>query len=420
MHLKAFLELLRNCPRNSRKDFTGEFVRYFFYSHDGLGLGHTRRNLAIAEAIGEITPDSAILLATGIDDYKQFGIPPGVDVLKMPGLRKVANEMYASRRLRISRSEILKIRSDLLLAAIDSFRPDVLVVDKHPFGAGGELRGALLSHRKRGGRSVLGLRDILDHPDTVRSEWLHLPEPITDLYDEVFIYGQREIFHAVREYGFPSSLAQKTRYCGYVLNRTRKEFRRKDDPEPFLEQRGRPVVLATPGGGEDGSELLETFVRAARGAPWRAVIVTGPVRTGAHDVLRQHAEQADVGFRSFIPSLQNWFGKMDAIVSMGGYNTLAEIVFSGTPSICVPRCVPRIEQLLRARAFERLGLLRCIDPRECAPEALREAIESALAAGRGRTQDVMKFDGAKRAAEALTMLAAAGPQAVSALDTTID
>jgi predicted glycosyltransferase len=111
---------------------------------------------------------------------------------------------------------------------------------------------------------------------------------------------------------------------------------------------------------------------------------------------------------------------MDVVVSMGGYNTLTEIVFSGTPSICVPRSTPRIEQLLRARAFERFGLLRCIDPRECTPEVLREAIENALAAGRRESQDVMKFDGAQRAAEALTTLAAAGPQAVSAMDTAID
>jgi predicted glycosyltransferase len=395
-------------------------MRFFFYSHDGLGLGHTKRNLAIAEAVGGISPDSTILLATGIDDVNQFGIPPGVDVLKMPGLRKVANEKYASRRLRISRSEILKIRSYLLLAAIDSFRPDVLVVDKHPLGAGGELHRALLSHRTRGGRSVLGLRDILDHPDTVRSEWLRLPEPITDLYDEVFIYGQREIFDAVFEYGFPSSLAEKTRYCGYVLNRTRKQFRARDSPEPFLEQRDRPVVLATPGGGEDGSEVLKTFIGASRGAPWRAVVVTGPIRTGAHDAIRDLAGQAGVGFRSFVPGLQNWFDKMDVVVSMGGYNTLAEIVFSGTPSICVPRSTPRIEQLLRARAFERLGLLRCIDSRECTPEVLREAIENALAAGRRESQDVMKFDGARRAGEALTMLAAAGPLAVFARDTAID
>lgn len=394
--------------------------RYFFYSHDGLGLGHTTRNLAIAEAVRETSPDSTILLATGIDDVNQFGVPPGVDILKLPGLRKVSNEKYASRRLRISRSEILKIRSRLLLAAIESFEPDVLVVDKHPFGAGGELYGALRSHRSRGGRSILGLRDILDRPDTVRSEWLHLPEPIADLYDEVFIYGQREVFDAAREYGFPSSLAEKTRYCGYVLNRTRKRFRAKDSPEPFLEGRDRPVVLATPGGGEDGSDVLKTFIAASRGVPWRAVVVSGSVRTAAHDTIRELAGDAGVGFRSFVPGLYHWFGRMDAVVSMGGYNTLVEVVFSGTPAVCVPRKSPRVEQLMRARVFERLGLLRCVDPGECTPGILREAIEKALSAGRRKRLDVLRFDGAHRAAEALTALAAHGPQAISVMDTAVD
>ena len=34
-------------------------ARFLFYSHDGLGLGHTRRNLAIAAALTEISRMSA-------------------------------------------------------------------------------------------------------------------------------------------------------------------------------------------------------------------------------------------------------------------------------------------------------------------------------------------------------------------------
>lgn len=398
--------------------------RFLFYSHDGLGLGHTRRNLSIAAALNELAPDCAIILATGIDDINQFGVPSGVDVLKLPGLRKISNENYSSRKLRVSREEILAIRSDLLRSVVGTFRPDVVIVDKHPFGAAGELLPALRFHRERGGRAVLGLRDILDSADTVRREWMNLPEPLADYFEEIFIYGMESIFDAVREYEFPEDLAARSRYCGYVLNRTRKEYRATDSPEPFLQDRGEPVVLATPGGGEDGFELLQNFIAASRGAPWRGVIVTGPLHSGGRqNILRQAAAEAGVGFRSFVPGLQNWFSAVDAVVSMAGYNTVTEIVFAGTPSVCVPRTEPRTEQLLRATAFERLGLLRCLDPLDISPERLAEAIREALAGDRRRfesARQAIDFGGAAAAAAALVRLAGREGTTSSVLETAAD
>src|SRR5216684_3426637 len=93
------------------KNGGGPGMRFLFYSHDGLGLGHTRRHLAIASALTELAPGSAILLATGADDVERLGLPAQVEILKLPGLRKVANDRYASRRLSIPVAEIRSLRS---------------------------------------------------------------------------------------------------------------------------------------------------------------------------------------------------------------------------------------------------------------------------------------------------------------------
>src|SRR2546422_4903860 len=128
-------------------------MRFLFYSHDGLGLGHTRRHLAVAAALSELAPEASILLASGADDVTRFGLPPHIEVLKLPGLRKVANEEYASRRLRIPTAELRALRAALLVTAVKSFRPSVVLVDKHPFGISGEFRAALRAVRKFGGRA---------------------------------------------------------------------------------------------------------------------------------------------------------------------------------------------------------------------------------------------------------------------------
>ena len=111
-------------------------MRFFFYSHDGMGLGHVRRHIAIATALQETAPEVKVLLATSIDEVGNLGLPPNVDTLKLPGLRKIANSHYGSRRLGIPSGDMRNLRSALLCEAVKAFRPDLVLVDKHPFGAG--------------------------------------------------------------------------------------------------------------------------------------------------------------------------------------------------------------------------------------------------------------------------------------------
>ena len=385
-------------------------MRFFFYSHDGLGLGHTRRNLALADAVTGLHPEAAVLMATGVQKISFLGIPRNVDVLKLPGIRKVRNELYEGRRLPISLAEHVALRSTILRAAVESFRPNVLLADKHPFGVGNELLPALEALRTMGGRAVLGLRDIIDDPRTVASEWKRqdLAARVPRHYDRILIYGCRNVFDPVAAYDFPSSMADKTVFCGYVVNRTRRRWRSADAIPSFPEDR--PTVLGTAGGGRDGVGLLDCFLKSSAGAGWNAIVVTGPeTHDGDRRMLEARALDAGVVFRSFLPGLSQWFGKVDALVSMGGYNTLVEAILSGTPSVCVPRAVPRTEQLLRAQAFARLGLLRLLPPERLEPGALRQEIVAAFGSSREelkkRARTALVFDGATRAALELIALA---------------
>ena len=383
-------------------------MRFLFYSHDGVGLGHLRRHIAIASALAGILPEAKVLLATGVDEASHLGLPPHIDTLKLPGLRKVANNQYEARRLGLAMPEFGSLRSGLLNTAVETFRPKLILVDKHPFGAGGEFRAALDTAKVQGARTVLGLRDILDEPAAVAKEWnaegLH--DQILDYYERVLVYGQQTIFDPITQYGFPSALAARTRFCGYVLNAAPCAW--SSDPCSVLlpaKAEKRPKVLATAGGGEDGFELLRTFVEASLGAPWEAVLVAGPLL--AVDELRELQKLASnqVTVHSFVPCLPESFGSVDALVCMGGYNTLLEAIHQGLPTVCVPRDWPRSEQMLRARAFEQLGLVRMIPPATLSADQLRQAIGTALELPRGqvteRARKTLRLDGAQRAAENL-------------------
>jgi predicted glycosyltransferase len=388
-------------------------MRLLLYSHDGVGLGHVRRHLAIAFALSEAAPHTQILLANGVDETALLGLPPRVDTLKLPALRKMGNDQYAGRRLNLPMSEIRAMRSSLLLAAVRSFRPAVVLVDKHPLGVGGEFREGLQAARDSGARLVLGLRDILDDPATVLGEWMpeRMHDWIQELYDLILIYGSASVFDPVAEYQFPFGLRQRTRYCGYVVN---------SGPQSWFIQQGcealgpepceRPMVLATTGGGEDGFDLLKVFIESSTGAPWKSMAVAGPMLAPSQlNRLKNLAAEHGVRFHTFLPGLAHWLGSVDALVSMGGYNTLVEAMRQAVPTTCVPRAHPRSEQMLRAQAFEQLGLLQTLHPEQLTVPSLRSKISAMLQMSRPKLRalanELLSFDGAGQAAHFLLHLA---------------
>jgi predicted glycosyltransferase len=364
----------------------------------------------LGSAIMELSPQSLVLIATGSNEVVSLGLPEHVEAVKLPAVRKVDNESYAARRLDLPEAEIFEIRSALLQAAVDSFCPDVLIADKHPSGVHGELRDALSSLRRQGGRSVLGLRDILDEPCAVRREWKahDLEQEIERNHDQVLIYGDPRVFNPVLEYGFGPALAARTRFCGYVC--TSSEPTAAQPPPPAQGHRRHPLVLATTGGGEDGSRMLAAFIESAADAEWDGIVVTGPMvpRTELK-ALQDRAHHHGVSVQTLVKGLPAWFPSMDAVVCMGGYNTIVEAVSCGAPVVCVPRSWPRAEQLIRARAFAKLGLLEIVEPTQLSSKTLRTAIGRALRQSsrelRDRARSVVRFDGAQRAAAHLLRLA---------------
>lgn len=377
-------------------------ARLIFYSHDGYGIGHFRRNMTIARRVIELDPSSSVLLATGSKMAGHFDLTDGLDVLELPSLAKVSNGHYEARRLHLGAQEIRDLRRDLLDAAVRSFKPHAILVDKHPLGVHGELVHALRRLLSDGGRAALGLRDVLDDPATVRDEWTpSAVRAIETYYDRLLVYGQRGLLDPLEDYKLPDTVRRLSEFCGYVID----EAPAAAGVPPL--PKGRRVVVACAGGGEDGAELLRTFAKAARGAPWAGVVVAGPL-TSASDLVHLTALGAQAGVRvvRFVAGLSSWFELADAVVCMGGYNTLAEVVAAGARVICVPRVRPRTEQLIRARAFAAHGLLRLLAPDDLTPSTLRDAVDAALADGRERPRGSVVLDlrGADRAARQLLRL----------------
>ena len=136
------------------------------YSHDAFGLGNIRRMLAICQHLLETIPGISILVLSDSPAIHNFKIPAGLDYIKLPCLGRDRNGKLAAKYLTSDVTETVRLRSNLIQTAIINFKPDLVLVDKKPYGLLGELKPVLdlLKASSLKTKLVLLLRDILDAP----------------------------------------------------------------------------------------------------------------------------------------------------------------------------------------------------------------------------------------------------------------
>ena len=334
--------------------------RIMLYSHDTFGLGHLRRSRALASAITRAIPDASALILTGSPVVGRFAFPASVDHVRLPGVIKRSDGSYVSKTLGMDIDETTRLRAGLIESTAREYDPDILIVDKEPNGFRGELLPALDALQDRGQtRLVLGLRDVLDDPDTLTIEWdrKNAIEATERYYDEIWVYGQRLIYDPTIGLTFSARVKDNIHWTGYL---------RRDllvPPEPETE----PYVLITPGGGGDGKAMVNLVLSAYEKDPDlapRAILVYGPFLSGdtrqdfEDRVAALNGRVTAVGFESQIETL---FAGAEGVVCMGGYNTFCEVLSFDKRAVIVPRTSPRLEQFIRASRAENLGLVRMID-----------------------------------------------------------
>ena len=154
-------------------------------------------------------------------------------------------------------------------------------------------------------------------------------------------------------------------------------------------------MLGIAGGGGDGTEVLSATLAASASLGVKSLIVTGPLmsETDRQALTHQAARDARAEVAEFIPDLSDAMSQASAVVTMGGYNSLCELVASGTPTVVVPRIHPRREQAIRAELFAGRGVVSVVVPGADLSTRLQEALALALAAGRRRGPSGLELNG---------------------------
>lgn len=388
-------------------------LRVVFSSHDSQGLGHYRRNRALAHAVAARVPaltgrPVTGLLVNGVGGASGMSTPPGFDVVTVPAVGKTGRG-YGARHLGMGLDEVTSLRGEIVRATLRAFAPDLLVVDRHALGVDGELLPALHALREQvpSAHVVLGLREVLDSPAGVAREWERVrPGLVRELFDEIWVYGDPRV-HDLRLTGeLPEGLGDLVTFHGYLSHG------RVEDPHGL--QPHEPYVVTTAGGGSDGAHLC----RVAAGTPvpdgHTHVVVTGPqmCEHEHREVVRAAASRTRV-VRA-VPDAAGLIRRAAASVSMAGYNTVAEALATDVPALLVPRELPRKEQLIRATGLAATGAADLLRQTDLTPARLCAWWSGAV--HRRVRRDHLDLGGlrsvALRTAEVATRRAAARPEEV--------
>ena len=333
--------------------------RLLIYSHDSYGLGHLRRCQTIANHLSAMHDDLSVLIISGSPVVGSFDLHPRVDFIRVPGIVKLDNNSYAPTALGISTEELMEIRSVIILETARRYKPDVFLVDKEPLGLKGEVRDSLSYLKATGTKNILGIREVMDDPDRLREEWERkgATEAVDTLYDEIWVYGPREVYEPLDGVGLADRTMERVRYTGYL----RRAIGAFSDETPEEE----PYILVTAGGGNDGDVIIDWLLSAYESdptLPHKAKIVFGPFlasddRTGFRDRIARLDRVQAINFHTNMEAMVDGAA---GLVTMGGYNTFCEILSFDKPALIVPRTHPRLEQYIRAARAQELGLAKML------------------------------------------------------------
>lgn len=356
-----------------------------------LGAGHLTRAAALARAFAAAGHD-AMLVSGGVP--APMVRHDGVRLVQLPPLR-VAGTAFSTPLGpdgRPADAALLARRQILLVQTFEGFAPDAVITELFPFGRralAAEFLGLAEAARTRRRRPLVlaSVRDILvasAKPERIAQAHARAAA----LYDAVLVHGDPALVPLDASWPLDAATAAMIRYTGYVEEGTR--------VEPAAARSG---VLVAAGSGPAGTDLLRAAADAARQRPdlgWRILAGHGVREETLSEIGRGLADGVLGRAR---PDYRTLLAGAALSISQSGYNTVTDLLATGTPSVLVPfEAGGETEQRLRAERLAARGLARVLPEAELTGRTLLQAVDAQTAAPRPSPHEI-DLGGARRSVE---------------------
>ena len=172
-------------PKDPRLDL-------LIYAHDGRGLGHVSRSIAVGAAVRRLFPKLKILLITGCKQTDSLIGPIPLDWIKLPSYtKKVMNgkPVGSVGYTNFKNSYLVRSRANLIQSIVEEYRPRCVLVDHEAPGKRSELVPAVKLESDT--RWILDLRGIIGQVEDVWSDYA--TAIFKRHYSALFWYGDESV-----------------------------------------------------------------------------------------------------------------------------------------------------------------------------------------------------------------------------------
>jgi predicted glycosyltransferase len=355
--------------------------RILVYTHNSIGLGHAFRTLAVITGMKKWRPDIDFLVVSSTS-VPQIFFSEGIEVIKLPSVKididHKDNPMQSRYLTGFELETIFDFRQRLIMASFDFFQPDALIIEHNMTGQMSELIPLLMKKWMRNGgpvdfavvhvcRGIMKWVPLLSIPyqnPRHRSESIN----IGALYDFMYVLEDREVIDINQQFlGNDPDLEKKIRYLGKVTNKVYGELPSRSDTLDRFGLPDKKIVLISLGRNRRvfdlSQRLLEVFEKTGINAAYQIVMVMDPyLANGDAHALGKHPLSKNVRFLPFVPNLVDLVHHSDLVICRAGYNTVNEILLTGTKAIIIPESHGGGEQELRAQSVYEENI--CISTEE--------------------------------------------------------
>ena len=246
-----------------------------------------------------------------------------------------------------------------------------IVVEFYPFGRRrfkDEIQGLFRTVRENCGAVPIftSVREVLI-PRAIEKE-RRMVESVKKHIHTVFIRGDPDIVRFDETFSLAHEIEDRLCYTGYI-----------SPPPPTSRPARKKQILVSQGGGNVGRELLDGAIGAAALMPDYSFLLASGSRTSEAemDALRKTVRGNNVEITPFLSDFQNRLMESAVSISMGGDNTLLDVISARTPALAYPY-QGNSEQGFRIKKFAEAGLLQALSGADLVAERLKEKIELAL------------------------------------------
>lgn len=300
------------------------------YAHDGRGLGHVSRSLAIVAALRELYPELRVLFVSGSTFTGELASLDS-DWLKLPAYKtKVVNgkSRGITGNSGFEDDEIGQFRSEQLKSIVQLYRPKVILADHSPQGKHRELLPALATKAGAQAHCVLGIRGVVGEVKQTLSSIA--TKPFAQYYKSLLWYGDSKILGTEHLETLQRIYKVKVQECGYVSR-----FAGALKQSPSL-----AGVVSLPWLGEKSERYIKALaeVLADIGKSYGIWQIFTPQKM--HHYFQGNNCIVEEPSQRYVKALHE--SRMAIIY--GGYNSLVDVLALKTPSLVCIRSMTDKEQ----------------------------------------------------------------------------